>query len=1458
MSTIKAIDVQVSGFDPGTKYNFIFKNKGGNWPVRVSPLSGIFFPRSVKTYVYFCSNSGECPESDDNVFYNVPANNLSDPGIDLSNKSLYTVLDLEIRDNTSNELLHTHPCIVQCDQCIPQLSLSFNNAQGNLALTNEDGNSKPFTVKCEGLIPNQEYSYVLNGGGGNWPLKITPRSGVILTSSADYTLNGLLTFCPSTGVCPSTDPSIINYQDIENRKYNQDPYSIIDFSLTPNNTFQTKIVGSFAATCSDCIPSIKIASPAFVDVGPNHENNQFSVNITNLVIGEKYNYSFEGIDGNWPVILSPHSGVIVATSDSMNLPVVATFCTATGLCANNTPGVMTYTNTRSSIVSLNAIKKQSRFRISLNQNSSPIVYSNETVAVCSDCLPGLQATLPSSTSLSSEDGNYKDFTLDIDNMVPGVEYQYVFKNIDSNWPAIISPISGSIIRDESGPATYQVPVSITMCETTGLCPNGCANVLTYTPSNSCVNKIVRFRAQITPVGYDLPGTSTNAYVISCDDCIPKPSIVIPAIAVDKNNETLFSVAINGLSPTTEYKYKFVSTDANWPVSVHPISGIITSVENYSLNVKTSFCETTGVCPNGSPNILTYTAGSNNQFNFGSLNKFATIRLELDAVLPSYNDTSTVYSNESVIRCSGCIPPASVVVQKDIVVGENNVALVNISGLNLSKNTEYRYTLLSLDSNWPTTFNPISGVIVNSTECSIPTTISFCASTGICANGSRNVLAYNASSSYSQFTLGLLQKSTKFQVKFDPVNNDLDTIYSNESLVRCGNCIPEPKVTLPDTVIVNGIDPVRFTASASGLLEGVEYKYRFIGTDSNWPTMLNPISGNIISSTKFDLPIQTSFCVATGVCVNGSTNILNYSLANNDQYDIGLLSRFSKAKLELVPNAEGLPTLYSNEMTILCSGCLTTLSAEFKTPKVDNPNKFDDSYFDLNLYGLIPGVKYSYQFEPVNNNWPMMVSPISGIILATGTQQSTRGYYDVCYTTGLCPTGAPDVLSYTYDSVNSNISRQLNIRAKIKALNSRLPEQEALSNILTIRCDSDACLPSLSISGVPPTGEARFGETYKIVPVIKNLIPSVVYNYKYTVIDSNWPSIVSPMSGVIRNVSGYSIPTTIQFCKSTGLCPNGSDTSVFAYDLDSVCQTTNSELKIDKFTNFLLEVTPQIPGLSKVYSNSSLLTMSDNVGGLSIKYQQPSVTVGEGNNVLLGDNGISLGKVSQGVYGLSTLASGLIAGEKYQYSVNYIDSNWPVVISPQSGSFIATNVNKFIYTDVGFCYPSGECAVNTKDAILQYRINSLYKKDKKQFLLLNLSVQQSGCPQSIVYGQDYRIECNNCMNMTPLSVSISGSPVIDLGGCCSGTRLIVANISGALANNRYKYEFLSLSDNITFNIPYSGYATFSNNGSGVIMGIANTNLANYDEGVIRFKLSNDENGTEINDYLGLKCGPDCAT
>ena len=159
--------------------------------------------------------------------------------------------------------------------------------------------------------------------------------------------------------------------------------------------------------------------------------------------------------------------------------------------------------------------------------------------------------------------------------------------------------------------------------------------------------------------------------------------------------------------------------------------------------------------------------------------------------------------------------------------------------------------------------------------------------------------------------------------------------------------------------------------------------------------------------------------------------------------------------------------------------------------------------------------------------------------------------------------------------------------------------------------------------------------------------------------------------------------------------------------------------------------------------------------------------------------------------------------------------------------------------------------------MKYRENGLYDKSNTKFLSLNTSVEPSGCAGAKSYGNDFTIKCT--LPSTDYIVGFQDGPIMTLPvGCCSGTRLVLVNVSGAVPGDIHKYEFTSFSPKVTFSIPYSGYATFKQGGSGTIMTVANTNLTNYDEAVVKFKLINENLGIENHEYLGLKCGPECAT
>jgi hypothetical protein len=239
-----------------------------------------------------------------------------------------------------------------------------------------------------------------------------------------------------------------------------------------------------------------------------------------------------------------------------------------------------------------------------------------------------------------------------------------------------------------------------------------------------------------------------------------------------------------------------------------------------------------------------------------------------------------------------------------------------------------------------------------------------------------------------------------------------------------------------------------------------------------------------------------------------------------------------------------------------------------------------------------------------------------------------------------------------------------------------------------------------------------------------------------------------------------------------------------------------------------------------------------------------------------DSNAVLDTFGNNTYILNSKLNNLIPGETYKYNFSRVDSNWPVVVSRQSGEFVATADSRTIKTDIGFCYPSGSCATDTRDTILVYKENSLYDGSKNKFITLNMNVQQTSCSNLTTYSNDFTLNCNNCLPITDYAVSFSGAPVLTLPvGCCSGTKLLSVNVSNAMPGDNHTYRFISASPDITLT-PASGNIVFQSSGQANLLTVADINLQNQSQAVIQFKLTNTSNALEAMDYLAVKCGPEC--
>lgn len=258
---------------------------------------------------------------------------------------------------------------------------------------------------------------------------------------------------------------------------------------------------------------------------------------------------------------------------------------------------------------------------------------------------------------------------------------------------------------------------------------------------------------------------------------------IPNTKLSTDSKHSFSPRIENLQPYEEYKYEFKTVNANWPVSISSISGILKpSTDKANIESSIGFCPSTGNCDT---NVMPFTLPEACTLS-SSDNKSITMQLSISPL--SYDGTE-VFSNQFTVECENCLPKPSIAIS-----GKSPVIVVEPTSddaepasysfelvtQNLELDKEYTYSIEVLRSEWPFLFTtPTSGSLIVKSSTDKPLLdgrIFFCPTTGLCPPNQNGVRPYTVPS-YPKFLTGAAAYNVTLRAVLDSVECDTETVYS---------------------------------------------------------------------------------------------------------------------------------------------------------------------------------------------------------------------------------------------------------------------------------------------------------------------------------------------------------------------------------------------------------------------------------------------------------------------------------------------------------------------------------------------------------------------------------------------------------------------------------------------------------------------------------------------------------
>lgn len=277
------------------------------------------------------------------------------------------------------------------------------------------------------------------------------------------------------------------------------------------------------------------------------ENNSADITfgLSNMRPFESYIYSIESVAANWPINISPISGIIKPSKDTGKIDVNLMFCPSTGVfCGNN---VVDYSVNDNCLLKNNKLKSANiRMSIKPLDRQELEIYSDQYTVVCNDCLPGSYVVniispgggIQNETTIVEDDFDgfaYHEFDIAIDAPTNDTDskfdndtnFTYSVEVLEAEWPIIfVSPTGGIITAQKDSNRAIQKQNRFFLCPTSGLCQKGSNNVPdynvpkypTFLAGEDILTSVYNVKIRVSVESYDCPGnkvysnTSTISFI----------------------------------------------------------------------------------------------------------------------------------------------------------------------------------------------------------------------------------------------------------------------------------------------------------------------------------------------------------------------------------------------------------------------------------------------------------------------------------------------------------------------------------------------------------------------------------------------------------------------------------------------------------------------------------------------------------------------------------------------------------------------------------------------------------------------------------------------------------------------------------------------------------------------------------------------------------------------------------